>query len=704
MNQMIMDEYLQGASLKGYEVFGAHLTKEGRKHGVKFTVYAPNAEKVTLIGDFNNWKGSEMEQLPSGVWTTFAHGVREGAIYKYRIHTKDGEVHDRIDPFAVYSEVRPNTASIVYSLDKFEWSDEEWMSKRSRNHERPMNVYEVHLGSWRVKEKPKAKEISEEIKEISEENLQEKLKGSTKNKLKEQSKDDAEENPKEQLKKEPEKDNFYTYKEMEELLIPYVKKMGYTHIELLPLTEYPFDGSWGYQVTGYFSATSRYGTPEELMSFINSCHKAGIGVILDFVPVHFVSDFYALHQYDGGFLYESQYEHDRYSEWGTLLFDFSKPHVLSFLKSSIDFWITKYHIDGIRYDAVSNLIYNKGRGDMGINEPGVWFLKNANYAIREKHPQVMLIAEDSSSYQRVTSPIAYGGLGFDYKWGLGWMHDTLDYLSIHADYRSSNHNKLTFSMLYFYTENFILPFSHDEVVHGKRTIIDKLEGSYEQKFAQAKSLYLYMFTHPGKKLNFMGNEIGEFREWDEKTELGWNILKYPIHISFHHYMMKLNHMYLEQSALYKADYHPLGFQWLDVHNAERSVYAYRRDDMVGSTVYVVINFSNRQYDDYKLRVEEMGYYDELMNTDAKEFGGAGYVNDGFLLPEVYGEQQFLNIKLAPFSSCIFKISNKPYKIASKSAEDEVDKKTVNKKTANKKSVSKKAEAISVSDDKNDIEK
>lgn len=607
MDQQIIDEYLQGASLNGYEVFGAHVTREGRKLGVRFTVYAPNATKVMLVGNFNKWKGYPMERLDSGIWTLFVHGIRAGALYKYRIHTKNGEVHDRIDPFAFYSEVRPNTASIVYTLDDFAWTDEDWMKTRNRNHEEPMNIYEVHAGSWRRK-----KILGKEL--------------------------------------------FYDYGELKETLIPYVKKMGYTHIELLPLTEYPFDGSWGYQVTGYFSATSRYGDPKDLMDFINSCHMAGIGVILDFVPVHFVSDFYALHQFDGGFLYESQYEHERYSEWGTLLFDYSKLHVLSFLKSSIDFWISYYHVDGIRYDAVANLIYNRGSSDCGINEPGIWFLKNTNFALRAKHSNVMLIAEDSSDYQKVTSPVEYGGLGFDYKWNLGWMHDTLDYMSVHADYRSGIHNRVSFSMLYFHQENYILPFSHDEVVHGKKTIIDKIAGTYEEKFAQAKSLYLYMFTHPGKKINFMGNEIGEFREWDEKTELGWNILEYPIHISFHHYMSYLNHLYLEESALYKRDYNSLGFQWIDVNNASQSIYAYRRDDMEGSTLYVVINFSSRCYNDYVLRVEKPGKYIELLNTDAEEFGGAGYVNDS-IKSGFHGEQPVLDLKLAPFSSIILKISN-----------------------------------------------
>lgn len=610
MEQRIIDEYLQGASLNGHEVFGAHITRDGRKLGVRFTVYAPNAKKVLVIGSFNNWEGYLMERLPSGVWTLFVHGVKEKALYKYQIHTENGEVHDRIDPFAVYSEVRPNTASIVYSLDNFQWSDQQWMDSRNRNHNGPMNIYEVHAGSW------KTKKISE-------------------------------------------KEHSYNYQELKEHLIPYVKMMGYTHIELMPLTEYPFDGSWGYQVTGYFSATSRYGDPKELMNFINSCHLEGIGVIIDFVPVHFVSDFYALHQFDGGFLYESEYLDQRYSEWGTLLFDFTKPHVISFLKSSIDFWISYFHVDGIRYDAVSNLIYNRGRSENGINDSGIWFLKNTNFAIHEKHPMVMLIAEDSSDYQKVTAPVVYGGLGFDYKWDLGWMHDTLDYLSIHADHRSANHNKINFSMSYFYQENFILPFSHDEVVHGKKTIINKLEGSYEEKFAQARSLYLYMFTHPGKKLNFMGNELAEFREWDEKKQLGWNILEYPIHIGFRDFIIRLNHLYLEESALYVEDYNPQYFNWLDVNNSSQSIYAYRRDDYDGNTLYIVINFSNRYYSNYVLRVDNVGYYIEALNSDLNEFGGSGCVN-GEMKTVMHGGQPVLDIALAPFSSIVIKKSNKEY--------------------------------------------
>lgn len=605
MDHRIIDEYFQGASLNAYDVFGAHFTYEYNQNGARFTVYAPNAAKVALIGDFNNWKGYDMERLPSGIWTIFVNGITEMATYKYRIFTKSGEIHDRVDPFAFYSELRPNKASIVYSLDNFAWSDHEWMTKRTKNHSEPMNIYEVHLGSW------KTKNISED-------------------------------------------DNFYNYEELKETLIPYVKEMGYTHIELLPLTEYPFDGSWGYQVTGYYSATSRYGEPKELMSFINSCHMAGIGVILDFVPVHFVSDFYALHQYDGGFLYESEYLDQRYSEWGTLLFDFTKPHVISFLKSSINFWISYYHIDGIRYDAVSNLIYNRGREYNGLNEPGIWFLKSTNYALREKHPKVMLIAEDSSDYAKVTAPVAYGGLGFDYKWNLGWMHDTLDYLSMDPGHRFANHNRINFSISYFYHENFILPFSHDEVVHGKKTIINKLFGTYKEKFAQAKSLYLYMFTHPGKKLNFMGNELAEFREWDESKEFGWNVLNYPIHRNFYNFIIRLNHLYLQESALYKEDYNPLGFQWIDVDNSEKSIYAYKRDDLNGNVLYIVINFSNRYHFNYSLNVKQVGNYFEILNSEAEDFDVEGQVDHSIHHAVVKDGKPVLNLVLKPFSSIILK--------------------------------------------------
>lgn len=605
MNSQIITETLQGLSSSAYRAFGAHPSYEYDQTGVRFTVYAPHARKVSLIGDFNGWNGYEMERQESGVWSIFAANIPLHSLYKYQITTQSGEVYDRIDPFAFLSQVRPDTASVVYDIEGFSWNDEAWMKNRTKNYNRALQIYEVHAGSWRI-------------------------------------------NPDKE-----ESERFYSYTQLKNELIPYLKEMEYTHLELLPLTEHPFDGSWGYQATGYYSATSRYGEPKELMAFINRCHQENIGVILDFVPLHFVTDFYALHQYDGGFLYESESESLRYSQWSTALFDFTKPYVLSFLKSALDFWIHYYHLDGIRYDAVSNLIYHHGNPENGMNEAGIWFLKNVNYTLSQKYPDVMLIAEDSSNYLKVTAPIVYGGLGFDYKWNLGWMHDILEYLSLNPHDRGRNHHKLTFSISYFYQELYILPFSHDEVVHGKGTIIDKLYGSYTEKFHQLRSLYFYMYTHPGKKLNFMGNELAEFREWDESKELGWNLLSYPAHESFHRFLKELHRLYNQESALFAADYHMEGFRWIDANNARQSVIAYQRNDLEGNIIYAVINFSGNFYPHYSLKVDESGIYEELLNTDNSSFGGSGIQNgECQSRPNHFGHE--LQIGLAPYSSCIFK--------------------------------------------------
>lgn len=533
--------YLRGNSCKGYECFGAHFVVENGCEQVRFTVYAPAAREVALVGSFNNWTPWLMQRLDCGVWTLCSPVPKENDLYKFRITTDSGEVWDRADPFAFRSELRPATASILCRLERFDWQDEEWCQKRSKNFERPLNIYEVHAGSWRVKFDSSDTE------------------------------------------------RFYRYDELAENLIPYVKQMGYTHIELLPLTEYPLDASWGYQVSGYFSATSRYGTPHQLMQFIDCCHRENIGVILDFVPTHFVRDFHALHLFDGSCLYEHDDPNHRYSPWGTALFDFTKPHVNSFLRSSLDFWLSVYHFDGIRYDAVANLIYNNGKKEDGLNEEGLWFLRSANYALQQEHPQAMLIAEDSSDYLKVTAPVVYGGLGFDYKWNLGWMHDTLDYFATPFEERRSMQNRLLFSMGYFYNENYLLALSHDEVVHGKKTIIDKLWGNYDEKFAQLRCLYLYMMFHPGKKLSFMGNELAEFKEWDEEKEPGWNLLDYPAHRDFFHFLQKLYRLYQNNPPLWEKDFDSRYFEWLSMGP---EIFSISRKDSGGHEIVMAVNLSH----------------------------------------------------------------------------------------------------------------
>lgn len=588
-----IDSYLKGLSFDAYETMGAHL----RGGGAQFVTYAPNAVNVELM---LNGSLYDMHCDGRGVWSCTRDGVRQGDIYQYVITTKTLEKHYRSDPFAFYSEVRPKNASIIYDIDSYSWSDDAWLSSRDKNYEKPMNIYEMHFGSWRIKE------------------------GRTQT------------------------DRFYTYAEMADILIPYIKEMGYTHIELLPLTEHPFDGSWGYQATGYYSATSRYGDPNGLKSFIDKCHGAGIGVILDFVPVHFARDFFALHIYDGGFVFESDNENERYSEWNTALFDYSKPHVVSFMKSAVNFWIEKYHVDGIRFDAVANLIFRHGRKDMPINDSGLWFIRDTNYTMQRLHPDVMLFAEDSTDYGKVTAPVEYGGLGFDYKWDLGFMNDTINYIKTPPNERSKHHNKMTFSMSYFYSDLFILPYSHDEVVHGKGTMLDKAQGDHEQKMATIRAFYMWQMTHPGKKLNFMGNELGEYMEWREEKELGWNLLTYPSHDSLHEYIKKLDQLYLTEPALYKYDYNAASFRWVDVNNSGRCIFAFQRNDLAGHLIYCVFNFSaSRQ--SYTLNVNANGEYEEMLNSDRDIYSGSNCLNE-----HCFANGYKLNIKLAPLSAVMLR--------------------------------------------------
>lgn len=568
---MAKKDFLQGQSCTAYDDFGAKIDK----NGVTFTTYAPHAANVKLLYNDAEY---QMTKDSNGAWEVYVEGACEGGIYQYAITNHTFQTYVRPDPFAFYSQVRPQTASVVYNIDDYSWKDSEWIESRDKCYEKPMNIYEVHFGSWRTKF-------------------------------------DSEED-----------DRLYSYDEMIDLLIPYVKDMGYTHIELMPIMEYPFDGSWGYQVTGYFSATSRYGEPRGLMRFIDACHNAGIGVILDFVPVHFVTDFYALHMYDGGFLFESDYEDQRYSEWGTALFDYTKPHVLSFIKSSINFWIEKYHADGIRYDAVAYLIYKYGRKENPINDSGIWFLKNTNYAIQKMHPDVMLFAEDSTDYEKVTAPVEFGGLGFDYKWDLGYMNDTINYVKTPPFERGKHHNKMTFSMSYFYNNLYILPYSHDEVVHGKQTMLDKCFGTHEEKIATIKALYTFQFTHPGKKLNFMGNELGEYMEWRYYKELGWNLLAYPSHDSLHEYLKKLHHIYLNEPSLFKYDYNSSSFRWIDANNNRQSIFAFQRNDLNGNKLYMIFNFSGIKQR-YDLHVDENCHYEEILNSDRDIYAGSNCLNN-----------------------------------------------------------------------------
>lgn len=597
MDFVLLDQYLQGSASAAYYALGAHFTHEFDQDGVRFTVHAPHAQRVDVVGTFNGWSGYAMERYAGGIWSIFVRDVPEDALYKYRIYTEDA-CFDKADPFAFYSELRPATASIVCRLEGYAWQDGAWMASRDKNFNRPVNIYEVHLGSW---------------------------------------KRSGERGP----------CPFLNYRQLAEELIPYAKEMGYTHLELLPLTEYPYDGSWGYQAAGYFSATSRYGKPKELMAFIDQCHQAGLGVILDFVAAHFVRDAHGLACFDGQPLFESASPELRDSPWNTSYFDFTKPHVQSFLKSSADFWLTFFHFDGIRFDAVSHLTYHRGEeGAMNHYEAGIWFLKSVNYFLANKFPGVMLIAEDSSSFLKVTAPVVYGGLGFDYKWTLNWMHDLLDFFALSPMRRGDfDHiQKLTSNTSYFYTENLLLPLSHDEVVHLKKPNLEKIFGDEEAQMAQLRTLYLYFMAHPGKKLDFMGNELAQTKEWDENKPLQWELLKKPPHKKFQHFRRALSELYRSCPPLYEQDYHASQFQWLI--QGENGIFAFVRQDSSGNETYCVFNMLDRAGKAF-LPVKAPARYASLICSDAKEFGGGGTI----MKPaEIKGRT--LTLTLAPYASCL----------------------------------------------------
>jgi 1,4-alpha-glucan branching enzyme len=608
MRNKLLESFYLGDCFFAYKYFGAHLTKESGVQGVRFTVYAPKAKCVQVIGEFNDWKGENHQMInidEKGTYSLFIPNAKEGMMYKYRIHQCTGVICDKSDPYAFYSELRPNTASYIVNINNSLFTDDDWMESRSKNFNSPISIYELHLGSW----------------------------------------------------KKPNETEYYNYTKICDNLIEYVKEHSFTHIEIMPLNEHPFDGSWGYQSSGYFSPTSRYGTIQELMFFINKCHKNNIGIILDFVPVHFVQDNFSLSKFDGSSLYEYEYEDVANNEWGSCNFNYYSPTVVSFLMSAATFWLDIYHIDGLRMDAISNAIYWQGDSKRGVNIGGIDFLRKMNYGLNSMYPKVMLIAEDSSNYIKVTAPTIYDGLGFDYKWDLGWMHDTLNYFATPPRERKYNHNLINFSMNYFYYENYFLCLSHDEVVHGKKTIIDKIWGTYEEKFAQCKTLYTYMFTHPGKKLNFMSNEIAQFREWDENKENDWFLLKYPSHDSFNKYYKDLSKIYSTHPALYENDYDEVGFKWIDADNRDKSVYSYIRYGE-NEKLLIVLNMSNNYYKDFKLGIDNECSIKEIINSESDIYGGSNITNPREILTKaIYcnNKNYSILIDLAPFSSCIFKI-------------------------------------------------
>lgn len=577
-----------GQLFRAYRSLGAHPVNVEGREGVRFAVWAPHVRHASVVGDFNGWRGENhrMEQAgTTGVWVLFVPGLGEGARYKFELTDSHGTTRMKADPFAFASELRPNTASVIARLDRYAWSDQSWMERNRRDppYERPMLIYEVHLASWRM---------------------------------------DAPE-------------QFRSYDRLADELTEYADAMGYTHIEVLPLTEHPLDKSWGYQTTGYYAATSRYGPPEGLMKLIDRCHQRGIGVILDWVPGHFCKDDHGLRLFDGTPLYEDA--DDRRAEkplWGTLAFDFGKPELLSFLISSAMFWLDVYHVDGIRVDAVASMIdlhFDKPEPMRTLNKHGTSehlealnFLRTLNETVFRHYPESLMIAEDSSSYPAVTSPTYLGGLGFNYKWNMGWMNDMLRYMETDPDDRPACHSRLTFSIWYAFSENYVLPLSHDEVVHGKRSLLHKMPGPYPEKFANLRLLFGYWIAHPGKKLLFMGGEFGQFDEWKDASGLDWMLLQYPLHDSMHRYVRKLNHLYADLPSLWRSDHTAGGFAWIDADNARQSVVSFvRTGGERDPPVVAVGNFSRRPYSSYRIGVPHRGRYQLLLNSDEADFGGSG---------------------------------------------------------------------------------
>ena len=592
------DLYLfhEGNLFRSYLVFGAHLQEEAGIQGVRFTVWAPRAQKVCVAGTFNNWSGYNhpLEKVEdSGVWSVFIGGAREGDLYKYEIHSRGGDVCLKSDPYAFCSEKRSGTASRVYSLAGYQWKDGSWEDgKRNRDiYKSPLLIYEVHPASWR---------------------------------------------------RRPDVD-FLSYRDLADELIDYALSMGYTYIELLPLVEHPLDASWGYQATGYYSVTSRYGTPHDFMYFVDLCHQKGLGVILDWVPGHFCKDAHGLRRFDGAPLYE--YEDSRRSEsaeWDTLHFDLGRPEVGSFLISNALFWMDQYHVDGLRVDAVAGMLYmdyGKKGGDWVRNRYGgrenleaVSFLKKLNEQVFKWYPNALMIAEESTQWPQVSAPVYAGGLGFNFKWNMGWMNDILRYMHLDPIYRSSRHNLLTFSLWYAYAENFILPLSHDEVVHLKGSLLSKMPGDYWQKFANLRLFLGYMMAHPGKKLIFMGAELGEFDEWKEWSSLHWNLLEYEQHRKMQRYVRELNFFYRNESSLWELDYDPDGFEWLDVHNARQSIITFVRrgkksDEKGESCLIVLCNFTPVVHHKFRIGLPFPGKYQEVFNSDLDIYGGSEVKND-----------------------------------------------------------------------------
>lgn len=627
----------EGNYFHAFHIFGAHLLKEG----VRFTIWVPDVKSVSVIGQWNDWnprggkclngtpeKGKKAEDEggdylypvgDTGVWSGIIRQAEKGMSYKYLIETQNGKLIYKADPFGFFSEVRPETASVIWDLEH-DWKDGAWMEKRMKkdHFSSPLNIYEVDLGSWM--RHPATEE---------------------------------------------DEDGFYSYKELGDRLVSYVKDMGYTHMEILPVMEHPLDASWGYQTTGYYSVTSRYGTPQEFMYLVEKAHKAGIGVILDWTPAHFCKDAQGLAMFNGKKLFEKR-EHP---QWGTYEFDYSRGEVRSFLLSNAMFWLETYHADGFRVDGVSSILYMnfgiENEKDKKYNPDGtegdleaIAFLQELNSMIGKYFPDVMMIAEESTAWPLVTYPPDQGGLGFHYKWDMGWMHDTLHYMQADFPFRPGAHHLITFSMMYNYNENFILPFSHDEVVHGKCSLIGRMPGDYWRQFAGLRVLALYQITHPGGKLNFMGNELAEFIEWREWEELEWFMLEFDSHRKHQHYIKELNNLYKKEKAFWEADRSPEGFEWIDADNSEQCMFSYIRRNKSGKSILItVLNMEVNPHENYRVGVPKAGYYEEIFNSDGEEFGGSGVVNTEIRKAEkipFHGQPYSIVLRVPPIGGTILK--------------------------------------------------
>ena len=618
--------YGEGKHYRIYDKLGCHLMTIDGVAGALFAVWAPNAKRVSVVGDFNNWDGRKhLMRLrgSSGIWELFIPGMKEGELYKFEIKTRLDHLYLKTDPLGFSFQLRPETSSIVTNLEGFAWEDQGWLKQRARQNQQqqPVSVYEVHLGSWmRV----------------------------------------------------PEDNNrFLSYRELAAKLIPYVKQLGFTHIEFLPVAEHPFDGSWGYQVTGFYAPTSRFGKPDDFMYFVNACHKAGIGIIVDWVPAHFPRDAHGLAYFDGTFVYEhADPRQGEHKDWGTLIFNYGRNEVRNFLTANALFWFEKYHIDGIRVDAVASMLYldySRKQGEWIPNRFGgrenieaIEFIKELNTKVYELFPGVMTIAEESTSWPGVSHPVHLGGLGFMFKWNMGWMNDMLVYMSKDPIHRRYHHNMITFALLYAFHESFMLVLSHDEVVHGKRSLLDKMPGDMWQKFANLRTLYGFMYGHPGRKLLFMGGEFGQWIEWDFSKSLDWNLLDYDMHRQLQEYVKDLNHLYTNEPALFVNDLSYQSFEWIDFHDSDNSVVSFMRKNIgkEQDTLIFICNFTPVPRQGYRIGAPMKGFYRELINSDSLKYGGSGVGNANGLTAEDLawqGQPYSLNLMLPPLATAVFKL-------------------------------------------------